>query len=558
MTGEGGGGPREEIELAWHRAELSGLNPGMEVKERPAADFDPRSGLLIASEPVLDRMVDELTDTRFSVLLADNRSRIVDRRVRDGKVSQALDRVLAVPGFQYSEEVSGTNSLATAFELRKPIAVTGAEHYLEALQYFCCYGAPIIHPVTHRLEGVLDVSGPVDDATNLLGPFLMRAVRDIELRLLEGSRLAEKHLLAEFQAHASRQRHAVVALGENLVLTNSEAVDLVKGIDHVALRMIAAELDTRNAYEDSLTLDSGREVHVRARRVAGTRGGTLFDITRTERIASRSAGPRASSTSTTGSAPSAQSVEPLTTLVTGEPGTGKTTAAQKMAGRDPVCIDAVDSFDDERAWLARCREALSTHPVVIDNIDLLDAPTARRVAALLGRPRTSPVVLTSLPVDELGDSHRVLASMALTRHDLQPVRTYPHRLPAVIRSILGDVVPGSTVEIAPSTLQLLAAQPWPGNLRELRSVLTFAARDRETGVIIDGDLPPALCATATPRRLTRMESVERDAIVAALRECGGNKAAAAAQLGIGRTTLYSRLRRFRISVPEENSRRRPS
>lgn len=237
-----GAGPREEIELAWHRAALSGLSPGMEVRETPVADFDPRSSLLIASTPVLDRMIDELADTRFSLLLADSTSRIVDRRVRDAKVGRALDRVLAVPGLQYSEEVSGTNSLATAFELRKPIAVTGDEHYLEALRYFCCYGAPIIHPVTQRLEGVLDVSGPVDDATNLLGPFLKRAVHDIESRLLEGSRLAEKHLLAEFQAHASRPQHAVVALGENLALTNSEAVDLVKSVDHVALRMIAADL----------------------------------------------------------------------------------------------------------------------------------------------------------------------------------------------------------------------------------------------------------------------------------------------------------------------------
>ncbi|HJT95654.1 MAG TPA: hypothetical protein VJ777_27560, partial [Mycobacterium sp.] len=99
----------------------------------------------------MDEMVDELADTRFSILLADRTSRIIDRRVNNRASGRALDRVLAVPGFQYLEELSGTNSLATTFELRRPISVTGEEHFLEALRCFCCYGAPIIHPVTHRL-----------------------------------------------------------------------------------------------------------------------------------------------------------------------------------------------------------------------------------------------------------------------------------------------------------------------------------------------------------------------------------------------------------------------
>ncbi|MGY1815174.1 helix-turn-helix domain-containing protein [Blastococcus sp. SYSU D00820] len=53
-------------------------------------------------------------------------------------------------------------------------------------------------------------------------------------------------------------------------------------------------------------------------------------------------------------------------------------------------------------------------------------------------------------------------------------------------------------------------------------------------------------APATPAsRLTRLEQVESDAIAAALAECGGNKSAAAARLGISRGTLYQKLRRYR-------------
>ncbi|WP_206007059.1 sigma-54-dependent Fis family transcriptional regulator [Rhodococcus pseudokoreensis] len=529
---------------------MSGLDPGMEVRETIISDIDVRSTLTVAAGPVLDKMVEELSDTRFSILLADRTSRIVDRRVTSQAIGRALDRVLAVPGFQYLEEVSGTNSLATAFELRRPIAVTGEEHFLEALRRFCCYGAPIIHPVTHRLEGVIDVSGPVADATTLLGPFLMRAARDIEERLLEGSRVAEKQLLAEFQAHANQKRHAVIALGENLVLTNTAAVDLIKGADHVALRAIAADLSSRAPFECSLTLASGTEVSVRARAVAGSHGGALFEITEDSSLVTRRpSGPRRSITAPADE-PSPTKLS-RTVLITGEPGTGRTSTARSLAGAECVVFDAADAVEDDSTWFLAVRSALreADKSIVIDNIDALSPRLAAQLAAPV-RVSRNPVVLAGAPLSELDNPHRALASLALTRHDLQPLRTYPHKLAGIVKSVLEDLLPNSTVELAPSALQVLATQPWPGNIRELRAVLEYAARGRDRGVIVETDLPETIRTnTNSSRTLTLMETAERDAIVAALRASNGNKAAAAAELGIGRTTLYARLRRYRISDP---------
>lgn len=59
-------------------------------------------------------------------------------------------------------------------------------------------------------------------------------------------------------------------------------------------------------------------------------------------------------------------------------------------------------------------------------------------------------------------------------------------------------------------------------------------------------LPERMWEAAERRRLSRIESVQRTEIVAALRESGGNRSAAAALLGIGRTTLYRKLRELRI------------
>lgn len=62
---------------------MFGLDPGMEVRESVLSDVDRRSRLVVAAEPVLDRMAQDLTDTRFTVLLADS-TRQLSRRVSAG------------------------------------------------------------------------------------------------------------------------------------------------------------------------------------------------------------------------------------------------------------------------------------------------------------------------------------------------------------------------------------------------------------------------------------------------------------------------------------------
>ena len=374
---QGTSGLRPEIDLAWRRASISGLEPGMEVRESRFCEVEKRSSLSVAAGPVLDKMFSELADTRFSILLTDRSSVIIDRRVNTPSVSRALDRVLAAPGFQYLEEASGTNALATAFELRRPIAVTGDEHYLEALRCFCCYGAPIVHPITHRLEGVLDISGPVEDATTLLGPFLHRAAVDIEERLLEGSRTAEKRLLMAFQSRGNH-RHPVLALGESLALTNPAAIDLIKGPDHVALRAIAAELANDSEHRCSLVLASGVEVTVQAQLVAGTRGGAVFEIAENGGAGSNHVRFARGSAQAAAGHETPATVSSRTVLVTGEPGTGRSTIARAITSSPSSIFDSAESLVDEDSWILDVRGALAADlPVVIDDIDVLSSRAAR-------------------------------------------------------------------------------------------------------------------------------------------------------------------------------------
>ena len=504
----------------------------MEVPEVPIAEVDRRSRLITAAAPVLEAMMAELSDTRFSVLLADRNATIVDRRVGRHGLNRDLDRALAVPGVRYVEDVSGTNSLATAFELQQPIAVSGEEHFLEALRVFTCYGAPIRHPVTRRIEGVLDVTGPATEATTLLGPFLRRAVRDIELRLLEGSRIAERQLLTVFQEHAQTRRHAVLVLSESLVLSNPTATDLVRGSDHAALLSLTADLGPSAVVRRRMTLASGTDVIVEARAIKGT-DGVLYDVVIARPLRTPSP-PK----------PSPEQRAALAAIV-GEPGTGRTTKGRIVAGEDAEYLDCDDAIDDESGWLRQVRVAVresANAAVMVDNVHLLSERAMASLARFV-RHATRPVVMTSSPTAPERFEHAALLSAASVRDDLRPLRVYGAEFGALVTAVLAELRPGHNLRLTPSAMRILAAQPWPGNLHELRSVLVGAVRGRSVGDITPEDLPVHM-RTAPRRRLTVIETAERDVIMAALSANGGNKVAAAAALGMGRTTLYQRLRRY--------------
>lgn len=73
---------------------------------------------------------------------------------------------------------------------------------------------------------------------------------------------------------------------------------------------------------------------------------------------------------------------------------------------------------------------------------------ARRISAVVAEAECV-VVLTSVPVAELRGAHRALASQALTRRAFQPLRSYPHKLVSIVRSVpIGDD-PASSIELTP-------------------------------------------------------------------------------------------------------------
>ena len=96
-----------------------------------------------------------------------------------------------------------------------------------------------------------------------------------------------------------------------------------------------------------------------------------------------------------------------------------------------------------------------------------------------------------------------------------------------------------------SACNALLTYPWPGNVRELKQVILAAVLQTENDTITVEDLELAVTKpTSSVSFALRNDMEEKDRILRALKQANGNRKVAAELLGIGRTTLYSKLEEY--------------
>ena len=107
--------------------------------------------------------------------------------------------------------------------------------------------------------------------------------------------------------------------------------------------------------------------------------------------------------------------------------------------------------------------------------------------------------------------------------------------------------------LGPDTFDLLCAYAWPGNVRELRNVLERAFILGGYRTIDLRHLPPEIrgprfkpLPDESPAAIETLEEVERRHILRALEAMDRNISATARVLGIGRSTLFQKLKRYRL------------
>ena len=561
--------PRPVIERSWHRSAACRVPISENVSLPFSDDFDDDSRLIRAARPVLDRLATSLSDTKHSILLADRDGRIIQRWVGMKTLGSRLDNASIAPGFGFTEEFAGTNGVGTALEERKLVAVHGEEHFSEWLRTFSCVGLPIHHPVRGTVEGIIDFTCLARDFSALIPPLVIEAAEHIKTRFGQESSAAESALFERFLRISRSSRVAVVAMRPNVFLTNALAARHLGPLDQAVLWDAATGILSARKDAGVVALATGR-YNIRITTVDGpprtepglvirlvaeplmratTRGpasGPLRDEISGKLIPGRSVAWRRVAEQVAKLVPTRESV-----AIIGESGVGKTFVAKYLHDRNRARrgLHIMDASSEEHLWLAeRMQTRLSLgDTVVIRRIERLAQEALQRLSDCAREDATAGRLIVTCVEDAGEGVDRTLAAFA-TRLRLPPLRQRGEDIADLIPAILTELgLESSTCELP--ALQALMRYPWPGNTSELRDVLVGAVKSAGAGEIGVVHLPSWVMRHAQRRQFSPMEQAEHDLIVKTL-ACTANRTEAAKVLGIGRATLYRKLRALGISNGE--------
>jgi two-component system response regulator HydG len=138
---------------------------------------------------------------------------------------------------------------------------------------------------------------------------------------------------------------------------------------------------------------------------------------------------------------------------------------------------------------------------------------------------------------------------------LPPLRERAADIPLLVEAAMaGARRTRPRLACSPLAMRTLRAHSWPGNVRELMAALESAAIRADGDRIEAQHLPLEVraplerdAATGDRYRVHDAQGDERSTILAALEEAGGSRARAAEILGMGRTTLWRKMRLYDIA-----------
>ena len=279
-------------------------------------------------------------------------------------------------------------------------------------------------------------------------------------------------------------------------------------------------------------------------------------------------------------------------LIVGESGTGKSVVAQTIHLNGPRASESFNTIEcstltpeaiEAQLFGASNQPALLAQTGTLFLDEVSDVPLdlqGRLLRALETRQLRPAGDSESAPLTArlLASTSRDLTQLVETgrfRKDLfyrlnvvnlriPPLRERKEDIPLLTASILEQLHGKyeAAYTIAQDALHLLVDYDWPGNVRELRHALERALALSSGPVLHLGDLPTQLqnaraelehrhaVAEAEPALTVEVRSIaemEKQAILTTLRHLNGDKLMAARLLGIGKTTLYRKLKEYGVT-----------
>lgn len=589
----------EPVLRSWRRCVDQGRRAGEPVEfdavERAALSrlLDAERLLLDAARPALGALAGAVADAGYVVLLTDARGRAL-------AVDGGLDRRSAPlrqafrPGVDLSEEVIGTNAMASAIAERRSVRVLGPEHFFADNQIFHCCAAPVSDP-QGRIIGAVDVSRDTPGLVAGALALTQRCAQRIERQLFDALpaflRLALETQDAGDEAWLAFDRDAV------LLAATPAALHLLD------LPLVPAGAFFGDLFDERFdtVLQAARRDAPQALRLrggVGLRVKAFTTRTPARPVAAQAQTDRRPSTRPVfGDSAFDASFEralrafeaDLPVLVTGETGAGKEVAARALheasgRGRGPLValncgamapqLMAAELFGHVEGAFTGARrggsagkiEAAQGGTLLLDEIG--DMPLDLQVGLLRALDsgevtRVGATQAVRADVRFICATHRDLRSLVAEgrfREDLfyricaVSLRVPPLRerddFDAVLDALLAQQ--GCPPErLGPALRAALKARRWPGNVRQLGHSLRMALALSSPGDVLGlehfpfetADVSPAHndSQDADPFPALSWQRTQREVIARAMERTGGNITAAAALLGMGRATLYRKL-----------------
>lgn len=561
------------------------------------------------AQPVMEFLAEQTQDTESMVILAGPDGLLL-RALGDLQFASRAERVALRPGAIWQEQYRGTNAIGTALADAQPVVVHAQEHYLERNGFLTCAAAPILGP-GGNLQGVLDVSGDHRGYHPHTLSLVRSAARMIEHRLFEARHTPGEWPGLRLRLHA--QAEGIGTLTEGLLAVHEDgrlAGANAAALQMLGLRwpdLPLTFLDAVLAEALAQLVDWGSRAPSVARLVHTHQGRALWvrvEAARALPVAvHRPAAPAMAAPSAdalaaldTGDAAMASAIararklagKPIALLLQGESGAGKEVFARAVhdsgprQGRPFVAVNCAalpenlieaELFGYQRgAFTGALREGSpgrirEAHGGTLFLDEIGDMPLALQARLLR--------VLQDRQVVPLGGGQPVAVDFALVcathrnlaeeiqagrfREDLfYRLNGLTLRLPALreradlaqlLAQELQRLMPDREVTVAPELLARLREYRWPGNVRQLASVMRTACALLEPHETVIGwehlcdELAVQLREAISPApEEADLRTLSRIAVERAVAQSDGNLSEAARRLGISRNTLYRKLK----------------
>jgi DNA-binding NtrC family response regulator len=136
--------------------------------------------------------------------------------------------------------------------------------------------------------------------------------------------------------------------------------------------------------------------------------------------------------------------------------------------------------------------------------------------------------------------------------EIPPLRERRADIPLLVHHFLAEDATGDgdgQKMLDASAMEMLVRGEWPGNIRELKNAVNYAATIAPGSVIGIRDLPPYLYADQGEQRpASPLRNIERNLILEALKKTNFNKKKSAELLNVSRRTLYNKIEKYGIET----------